>query len=309
MDRILRAQAGTVSRRQLADIGLRPHDVERLLRRRDLVRVLPGVFVEHTGPLTWVQRAWAGTLYYGPAALDGDSALRGAVAAWRCPDQDIHLAVEQARRCRELPGYRVRRIRDLTDRIQPGTAPPRLRVEDAAVDVALSRPSDLAAIGVLADLCQSRRTTARRILQALGSRQRVGRRAWLEGVLTDIAEGTCSTLEHGYLAHVERPHGLFRGQRQVLGRAPAGGVLRDVDYDPLPLVVELDGRLFHDSASQRDRDLDRDLDAAVDGRSTVRLGWGQVFERPCHTAARISALLIRAGWTDRPRRCGPACSI
>jgi len=309
VDKLLRLQAGTVSRRQLEDAGLRPHDLERLLRRRDLVRVLPGVFVQHTGPLTWVQRAWAGVLYYGPAALDGDSALRSVVPTWRCADRAIHLAVDEARRCSDLPGYRVRRIRDLTERIQPGTSPPRLRVEDAVIEVALSRPSELAAIGVLADLCQSRRTTAGRILEAVQSRQRIERRAWLQGVLTDIADGTCSTLEHGYLVRVERAHGLPRGERQVAVRARVGVALRDVDYDPLPLVVELDGRLFHDSSGQRDLDLDRDLDAVVDGRSTVRLGWGQVFERPCYTAARISALLIRSGWTGRPHMCGPDCGL
>jgi hypothetical protein len=254
VDKLLRLQAGTVSRRQLEDAGLRPHDIERLLRRRDLARVLPGVFVQHTGPLTWVQRAWAGVLYYGPAALDGDSALRSAVPTWRCPDRDIHVAVDEARRCSNLPGYRVRRVRDLTDRIHPATSPPRLRVEDAVIDVALSRPSDLAAIGVLADLCQSRRTTARRILETVQARERVERRAWLEGVLSDIADGTCSTLEHGYLVHVERPHGLPRGGRQVAVRARVGGALRDVDYAPLPL-------------------------------------------------------LIRTGWSGRPRRSGPGCGL
>lgn len=174
------------------------------------------------------------------------------------------------------------------------------------IDAALERNSDLAAIGVIADLCQSRRTTARRILEAAQARPRLARRGWLEGVLRDIADGTCSTLEHGYLDRVERPHRLPHGRRQVTGRSPA---LRDVDYDPLPLLVELDGRLFHDNAGQRDRDLDRDLDAALDGRATIRLGWGQVFERPCLTARRISALLVRSGWADSAQRCGPSCGI
>jgi hypothetical protein len=65
--------------------------------------------------------------------------------------------------------------------------------------------------------------------------------------------------------------------------------------------------MFHDSARARDRDLDRDLDAAVDGLSTVRLGWGQVFQRQCRTAARISDLLRARGWDGQPRRC-PSCS-
>ena len=83
-------------------------------------------------------------------------------------------------------------------------------------------------------------------------------------------------------------------------------VYRDHEYDD-GLVVELDGRLFHDSAGQRDRDLERDLDAALDGLETLRLGWAQVTDRSCATAGKVARLLVRRGWTGRPRRCGPAC--
>jgi hypothetical protein len=73
------------------------------------------------------------------------------------------------------------------------------------------------------------------------------------------------------------------------------------------LLVELDGRLFHDTAAARDSDLDRTLDAAVAGRLTVRLGWGQVSDRGCLTASRIGALLRRRGWSGEPTRC-PTCT-
>ena len=36
-----------------------------------------------------------------------------------------------------------------------------------------------------------------------------------QGVLKDIADGTCSVLEHGYLHCVVRAHRLPSGQRQV----------------------------------------------------------------------------------------------
>jgi hypothetical protein len=58
-------------------------------------------------------------------------------------------------------------------------------------------------------------------------------------------------------------------------------------------LAELDGRLFHDTTSQRDRDFDRDLDAAADGLSTLRLSWGQVFDRPCWTTARVEQARLR----------------
>ncbi|WP_217702526.1 hypothetical protein [Nocardioides guangzhouensis] len=72
-------------------------------------------------------------------------------------------------------------------------------------------------------------------------------------------------------------------------------------------VVELDGRAFHDSARGRDSDLDRDLVAAVDGLSTTRIGWGQVFGRACRTAWLVGRVLHGRGWTDRPVAC-PDCT-
>lgn len=80
-----------------------------------------------------------------------------------------------------------------------------------------------------------------------------------------------------------------------------------MDYEAFGLVVELDGRLFHNSAGARDADLERDLDARVlEDRVTVRLGWGQVYGRACGTAAKLGLLLQQRGWTGRPTRC-PDC--
>ena len=71
----------------------------------------------------------------------------------------------------------------------------------------------------------------------------------------------------------------------------------------LDVIFELDGRLFHTSTLARDHDMDRDLDAAVAGTETIRLSYGQVFDRPCRTARKIAAVLARHGWGGRPRPC------
>lgn len=310
--RLLEEQSGVVARRQVLALGGRPCDLERLVRRREWVRVLPGVFLHHTGEPTWLQRAWAGVLLHWPAALDGESALSAAVGpGWRRHREEspIRIAVDESRKIVPVTGYVVRRTAGFGALVQWNLGPPRVRVEEAALDVAARTPTDLGAVALLADVCQSRRTTAARLLDALAGRRRLRRRDWLDRVLHDLADGTCSVLEHGYLTRVERAHGLPRAHRQHRAVSHLGLTLRDVDYDPLPLIVELDGRLFHDSAGQRDRDLDRDLDAAVDGRDTIRLGWGQVFDRSCRTAGRVATLLNRRGWTGTAQPCGPGCSL
>ena len=308
--RLLAVQDDVIARRQALAAGLTSEDVRRLLRRREWATVHPGVYVAHTGPLPWRQRAWAAVLHAGPeAALCHDSALRAADGPGRAGRSDdlVHVAVERSRSVVSPAGVRVHRMAGLAERVLWNLGPPRLRYEEAALDVALDQPSDFAALGVLSAACQSRRTTARRVAAALDGRRRVARRAWLQAVLTDVAEGTCSVLEHGYLTRVERAHGLPRARRQAPGAAWMGLVYRDADYGQL--IIELDGRLFHDSTTQRDRDFERDLDAAVDGKDARRLSWGQVFDRSCSTAGKIAQLLAARGWAGRPRRCGPDCAL
>ena len=269
------------------------------------------MFVDHTGEPTWVQRAWAGVLFYQPAALSGMSALRAAAGpGWRRhPDHlPIEIAVDVGRTVRPVDGYRPQRRAGLDEHVLWNASPPRVRVEEAALDVAARLTSELDIVALLADVCQSRRTTAMRLISALDARGRISRRDWLAGVLRDIADGTHSALEHGYLTKVERPHGLPRAIRQP--RSTVGPTrYRDVLYPEYGQAFELDSLLFHDSADARDADLDRDLDAAVEKLGTVRLGWGQVFGRPCRTASRIAVLLRRRGWTGTPRPCGPDCDL
>lgn len=93
------------------------------------------------------------------------------------------------------------------DRVLWNLSPPRIRYDYALLDLAAEGGTDLQALGTLADACGSRRTTARRLLETLGERDRISRRGWLASVLLDIDLGTCSVLEHGYLVHVERAHG------------------------------------------------------------------------------------------------------
>jgi len=306
---LLSLQSGVIAREQALERGLTDHDLRRLVRHRELMAVHPGVLIDHTGPLTWLQRAWAATLAVAPAALSHGSALRALEGPGRRDHTDagpIHVAVDRQRHVVAPGGVVVHRTSGFDDRVAWKASPPRVRVEEALVDLAAGAASDWRAIETLAGAVQARQTTARRIATVLEGRQRVARRRFLTGVLADIAEGTCSVLEHGYLTRVERAHGLPRAERQLTASA-RGPVYRDVEYQRHGLVVELDGRLFHDTARARDRDLDRDLDAAVTGRATVRLGWGQVFDRPCGTAVRIGLLLRARGWAGTPLAC-PRCT-
>ena len=300
--RLLRAQDGVVARRQLLGLDGRDHDIERMLRRRELAAVHAGVYVDHTGDPTPRQRAWAAVLFAAPAALCRESVLD-------LSHRPVHVAIDSGRRVRAPGGVVVHRVVRLEERALWNLSPPRMRVEDAVLDLAERAGSEAEVVGVLTEAVNDRLTTAPRLRAFVGERKRLGRRQLVLTVLDDVEAGACSVLEHGYLTRVERAHGLPRGVRQQVRRTEGGVEYRDVEYDELGLVVELDGRVGHEGWAAAGRDADRDLDDRAEGRETVRLRHQQVFGTPCRTASRLAAVLQRRGWAGSPRRCGPECAL
>ncbi|WP_420110617.1 type IV toxin-antitoxin system AbiEi family antitoxin domain-containing protein [Pseudactinotalea sp.] len=296
---LLQQQDGVVARRQLLDLGLQDHDIRRLVRRRELAVAHPGVYVHHTGPLTYRQRQWVAILTAWPAALTGAAALPELRAA------TIDLVITHGRTLRLPPGVRARRLVD-TDDVQWHRSPPRVTDEHAIVDVM----SDYIAAGdvpsayhALTRVAHGRRTTAQHILASLDKRTRVRGRALIRQLLLDLRDGAHSVLERQYLHAVERAHGLPRASRQAVSRATGRRTDSDIRYDQFNLIVELDGAAFHQGA-RRDDDADRDLaHVASSETATVRVTHGLVFTYTCRTAARIAAILQRRGWRGTPRRC------
>ncbi|GCD90631.1 type IV toxin-antitoxin system AbiEi family antitoxin domain-containing protein [Nocardioides sp. LS1] len=299
---LLATQDGVVSRRQLEAAGVEKHELDRMLRRRELVRVHTGVYVDHTGPLTWRQRAWAAVLAAWPAALVLGSALE---PPW---DGPIHVAIDAGRRIADPDGVRVHRMRGLAPRVLWHVGPPRLRFEDNTWELVGRATDELAVIELVTGAVASRRTTPERLRAALGARPRLRHRRMALRLLDDAAAGTCSVLEHGYLTRVERAHGLPRGHRQRRRQGARGSEYRDVEYTAYGLEVELDGRVGHTGWAAQSRDADRDLDDHADGREAVRLRWRQVFGTPCRTANRIGRILRRRGWDGSLVACGPGCT-
>lgn len=316
IDQLLADQQGVISRRQAIGAGWTAPDIARQLRRREWASTHPGVYVMHTGTLTWSERAWAGILYAAPAVLDGLSALRAAEGEKRSrrhagEDDVIHVAIRPDRVVTPQPGLRITRRAHLDLRGQWHLAPPRVRYDDAIAQLALDAGEDLDALGRITDAVGARRTTAERLATTLRVRPGSPRRTWLLTVLDDVAAGTGSALEQTYLDRVVRAHGLPIGLLQAPGVTRSGRCRRDVDHPELGIVVELDGVLHHTSTSDRDADLDRDLVAAAEGgRMTLRLGWGQAHVRSCWTAARLQTVFRAAGWTGTATRCGAvSCDV
>lgn len=296
-------QDGVVSRRQLTALGARPHDTRRLLRRR-LTVVHPGVYVDHTGPLTWEQRCWVAVHAHWPAALTRESALPR-------PDHDlpVQVAVDARRTVSPVRGARAHRTADLAGRADWRRSPPRIRLEHAAIHVAgaAAAAGDLgAAFTTFADAVHTRETTAADIAAVLRTRRGAPRRTDLRDLLTDLEAGACSVLEREWL-RVERVHDLPDDGRQAPDLVRGARIRRDVDHRAWRVVVELDGQAHHSSARDRERDAVRDLESCIDGDLlTVRLTWSMVTRDGCRSARQVATLLTRRGWPGTFRPC-PSC--
>ena len=300
LDHLLLSQDGVVTRGQLRKLGLLPHELRRMVRRRELARVHPGVFVDHTGPPSQQQLMWAAVLHAGRSALYLGSADDPPEPGL------IHVAIDQERQVRRVEGVQIHRVDELEGKVDWHRAPPRVRFEDNVLELVHRAASELDAIALLTNAVGSRRTTGERLRAVFDRRTRTRRRALVLAVLADLEAGTFSVLEHGYLTRVERPHGLPAGVRQVRRTGDRGNEYRDVEYHPFGLVVELEGRASHAGWDAQGRDADRDLDDQADGRESVRLRWPQVFGTPCRTADRIGRILERKGWAGTLTRC-PTC--
>ncbi len=246
-------------------------------------------------------------LFSWPAALCHESALRAGDGPGRrnVDESLIHVAVDRPRNLVAPEGIRLHRMTGFGDRVLWNLGPPRVRYEQALLDLAADARTDLDALGVLADAVGSRRTTTQRLITALDQQLRIARRPWLSSVLRDIAGGTCSVLEHGYLTRVERPHGLPKGRRQAPARSTRGSVFRDVEYEDQRLIVELDGHV-HPAPGWRMTGHGPGPRCRHRREADVRIGYGQVFERGCVTTTKVGSVLSRRGWPGSIDRC-PLC--
>ena len=137
--RLAAEQAGVVARRQLIELGLTRGQVGALLDSRRWTGLFPGVYATFTGPVSDEARAWAACLAAGEGAV-----LGGETALWLEkvlpePPARVTVCVPAERHVTRPPGVRVLRLRRLDELVHPARRPPRLRVEQAVLDVAHDR--------------------------------------------------------------------------------------------------------------------------------------------------------------------------
>ncbi len=304
---ILRTQSGVISRQQALGAGLPSAVVDNQLRCKRWQQLQRGVYACFTGSPPRDAELWAAVLRAGDGAALSYRTAAELYGLDRAPGGLIHVTVPAGRRAGIIRGGVVHFSRCLDQTRHPALLPPRTRIDETVLDLALSSASFDEAFDWLCRAVGRRLTTPARLTTALQTRSKVRWRIGLLTALADVGDGAQSNLELRYVRNVERAHGLPPAQRQA--KIVTGNRTRYVDnlYEEAKLAVELDGRAAH-PPEQRWDDSHRDNEHASVGILTVRYNWADVTNRACSVAAQVGELLRIRGTAVRLRRCGPSCS-
>lgn len=296
------------TRRQLTQAGLTRRGLEAALAAGALTRTATGLYAAPGRPRRGEHLLSGGTVDPGYLADVREALLRapaGAAASHLSAavlhgfdlvvePADVQLLVPYGCAARPGDGVQTRRRRSLVvvrRRVLAGCTP--VCVTDAAT-TALDAASVLPlaqAVAVVDSALRRRVVTRDELVRHVRDRRGVDDVAHLWQVLRWCDPRSGSVLES--LARVLLAlAGLAPECTQLVlqdGRVVVGRV--DLAWPSARLVVELDGRRWHDPQDARDRDRRRDNAAAVLGWRVLRFCWADVVARPDEVVAAVRACL------------------
>jgi len=296
------------SRTHLAAAGLGPAAVDKAVADDRLVRVRRGVYSPQPLPQrpqhlvsggrphpSYVAHTRAALMSLGRTAMAGG---RTAAALWGfdmvVEPRDIEVVVPSSRHDRSLEGIVLRRRREAApvENDVLGLEPVRLLSPlMTVVDCARTRP--LREAVVIADSALRKRAVRledlRRYVDAhLGHPD--SRRL---GPVLDLVDPASGSVLESLCRLLLAQHGL-RPETQVTLADGAGRRIGRVDFlfRDARLVIECDGRLWHDpeDARQRDRVRDNELERAA--WRLLRLTWGAVVHQPQEVMSLVRDCLL-----------------
>lgn len=262
---------GVATRRDLLALCT-PAAIDWAVSSGELVRLLPGTYVEPERAEDWHSRCAAALRHAGPdAALSDLSALR----LWGLPAPErsaVDLLAPHRR------GLRSRAEGPLPVEVERTRATFATRVRHDLQVVTLER-AIIGAWPALRDDAQRapaivavrrRRTTPARLLQELEEHPRLQGRRELHRLIGLLAIGCHSELEVWGHDRVFTDSRFQHLARQVPRTLDGRTVWLDTFDEEAMLDIELDGREYHDSPRDRERDIARDARLAEEGILTVR---------------------------------------
>lgn len=312
--RLIVGQANVIARMQALEGGLNAKAPGNRVRYGDWQRLQRGVYATYTGDPTREAQLWAALLRAGSGAVLSHYTAAERHGLLGQPSGLIHVTVPETRnpsRCGRIPGVVIHRSDAIMRTCHPAMTPPCTRVEDTVLDIIKISGSFDAKYDWICRAIGNRRTTAERLLAALGERKRYPKRRETQVMLGFAREGILSWLEYQWASGVERPHGLPSARRQVRITQETGNRYLDNLYEGYRICVELDGRVAHPESEQW-RDKARDNWNLVHEKiTTMRFGVADLRDQQhkCKTAANLAAVLSDHGPAVGAPCSAPGCPV
>lgn len=272
----------------MLDLGASPSLVDRRVRAGRLTVELPGVYVVAGSPDTVARRRWVALLAAGEGAvLSFETAARIHGLSTVAQHGPTVVTVRHSG-WQRLPGVVVHQLNDVAeDHV--------VLVDGMPVTTLTRTLVDLAAIWrrgrlrlALEDAVAAKRTTDAAIGDCLRSVARRGKPGVrnLATVLDDRGPGKAtpaSQLERDFYALLRRTSLPRPVTQYPLPRDDGVRNLVDSAWPEVKLIVEIDGRRWHQRLADMRKDRDRDLKAAAAGWQVVRLLYEHVVGAPEET--------------------------
>jgi hypothetical protein len=291
---ILRAQSSVIALGQARECGLSPGYLRWQVSSGRWQRPYPHTYVAHSGPLSPLQRIWAGWAYCYPHGVIGCHAAASLHGLRGYPPGDVHVILPRGKHLRHPSGLRFHQARHIDDGdLQPFATPMRTRIERSLVDMAAHARSDDDAVAILAAGVQQGLTTGDKLAAVIRGMPSVRRRRELLEVCHDLSGGSHSVIEVE-AARLFRRFNLPMPDRQVRMTLPDRLARVDCHWDRRGVVAELDGRM-HMDATQWVDDLHRQNELGLTERLVLRYPLWTLRFHP----ERVADQLVRA--FDRSR--------
>lgn len=289
-------QAGAVSRTQLLGLGLSDPAIHRRTKNGRLRPVLPGVYVTPGAPDTPTQRRWIAHLAVGPSSVlsfETGARIHRLSTVARTGPTVLTVAHSGWQR---LPGVRVHQISDLAPAdIECRHGLPVTSARRTIVDLAaIWRMGRLGLVLDDADAAGTAKyTDVGACLRSVARRGKPGVRK-LTVLLDERGPGEvppASVLERDFFRLVDRFSLPVPVRQYPMPRDDGALGLVDAAWADRKLIVEVDGRRWHQRIADMKRDRDRDLKAAGSGWQVVRPLHEHVVGAPEETARELANVL------------------
>jgi hypothetical protein len=298
ISRLASNQHGVVARRQLLESGLSATVIDRLIREEHLLPIHRGVFAAGFRPTDARAHLLAAALAGGPGALVSRVCAGFVLGVEETlPRGRIDVLVERGR-CGSRMGIRFHRTRYLADvdRFEVDGIPVTSLARTLRDCAGVVSPQRLRKLFDEADrLHQLNRDALGEILERSNGHRGVKLLRGLLALHPDPPPLTRSPLEFRFFRLWERT-----GLKMPEFNAKIRGYEVDCVWRTERLIVELDGRSFHETAMARQRDSAKDSALAAAGYLVRRYTYREVFDRPEWVIDQLRADLRNRGGRHPP---------